>query len=186
MNYEKKTDRDWKFIAYYTDKYTTLANRLRRTLDKFDVSYAIEEVPDQGGWLKNVLFKPTFIKKYLGERVVYIDADALLERDPVLFDNIDCDFAYWLCHQHNQKFLASGTLYFSPMAITLVEKWERMCQSEEHLNDQELLDQALRDSVDISIKILPIEYCQIFDFHEQSDEPVIVHTQASRRFRATI
>lgn len=186
MNYEKPTDKDWKFVAYYTDKYTLEAENLKKSLDMFDVGYSIMGVPDQGNWQNNTLFKSTFVKRMLKQKIVYIDADARLKRYPSLFDTLDYDFAYWQCEQNGQKFLASGTLFFTPSSITLVELWESLCMdeklSEGEANDQQLLGKAL-GMIKLNTKILPIEYCQIFDWHFQSDEPVIVHNQASRRYK---
>lgn len=174
----------WVAIAYYTDSYKEEADGLIQSLKDFDVEHIVERVPCRGSWIRNVNYKPTFIKQKLEELnrpVVYIDADARMIKSPTLFDNIDCEFAYWLCKHRDYKVSASGTLYFSPSALWFVKTWETMCMLSES-TDQQILWRLVQKA-QIKTELLPLEYCQIFDWHEQSKDPVIVHRQASRRLK---
>jgi len=113
--------------------------------------------------------------------IVYVDVDAKFVRYPELFNTIEADIGYWRCNLRNQKHLASGTLYLSHKAYGLVSAWASECSASTD-NDQTVLDRLL-DDFDIVKTELPMEYCQIFDWPLQSDKPVIVHYQASRRHR---
>ena len=78
--------------------------------------------------------------------------------------------------------LLSGTLYFKNCATTyeIVDKWIMACKEHPKLWDQVALDQVLKD---YPFFILPEEYCTIFDYMSDVEEPVIKHYQASRAVR---
>lgn len=171
-------------IGYYTDKYEEEAQKFIDSLKKLDLPHEVDKVEDKGSWLDNVKYKPTFIKeklKKLNCPVIYIDVDAEVKRYPELFDKLDCDMAYWLCHQGDYKISAGGTLYFRPKSLWVLDKWEIQCRMTCE-PDQESLWEVLRKN-EIKTELIPIEYCQIFDWGVQSKKPVIVHYQASRRLK---
>lgn len=178
---------DWIIVAYYTDDYKDEAKELINSLKSFGVEYVVENVKCNGSWIRNVNYKPTFIREKIEEwnrPVVYIDVDARVKKYPTLFDDIDCDFAYWLCKNGDYRISASGTLYFRPEALWFIKQWEMMCNQTE-MPDQETLWKLIQKA-EIKTKLLPIEYCQIFDWKEQSKDPVIVHMQASRRLKGVV
>jgi hypothetical protein len=134
------------------------------------------------------------LTKHFPNSVVYVDADAEFLKYPSLFDEYDeRDDAYLAAHvldhsrrrrQHVQPELLSGTLYFKNCAKTheIIEKWISHCNTNKQLWDQVALDRALKEG-DYPYFILPEEYCTIFDYMSDVEEPVIKHYQASRTVR---
>lgn len=98
------------FISYYSgDKYKICANRLERSLNKFNLPYYIQEINDLGGWEKNNSFKPEFIKEQLlkfKQPVCWLDADNEIRQYPVLLmdkdsDNINYQVYNWYADDDN-------------------------------------------------------------------------------------
>ena len=85
-------------IAYYTENtsYQDLAEKLKNSLQRFDLPHYIEPIKDQGSWEKNTHYKAYFIKKCLNDRnldLLYVDVDAVFKAYPSLIDGLDCDIA---------------------------------------------------------------------------------------------
>jgi len=182
------------FIAYYTKNtgYEQEVENLRESLLKFDLEHDIQGIPNLGDWNKNTHYKPKFIKKMLlkhNKPVVYIDADAVICLEPIYFDDLICDIAVpkitWSEYRtrSDKVEILSGTLYFTPKAINLVNKWIVLCDKQPIIWDQKLLAKLLNDT---QYLILPDEYCVIFDSMRKIKNPVIKHMQASRRFKREV
>lgn len=176
---------NWIMISFFTQKYKEEAERLLSSIKNFDISYYIEEMEDLGSWEKNVNLKPRFIKDILETYevpVAYVDADAEIIRYPELFDKLDCDFAYWLCERRGGNVSAGGTLYFTPEAIPFINRWIEVCD-QYGANEQDALWHIIKEGFEIKTTLLPLAYCQIFDWKIKSENPIIIHHQASRRYR---
>lgn len=81
------------FISFYTEDYKEPALKLQKQLKAFGRPNRIQKVTDTGSWKKNIRRKPTIIAEMMNEArqyesVVWLDADAILLKDPVLFDTI--------------------------------------------------------------------------------------------------
>jgi hypothetical protein len=172
--------------SYYTPKYAVEANGLVASCIKYGVPVYVEPLRDLGSWDANTHYKPTFIKNCLKKfncDVVYIDADARFEFYPTLFENLDCDMAFyegpvWNGHEE----LLSGTIFVRNSEATkrTIALWEKMCGISTEW-DQVVLQSCLDD--DLRVRKLPVEYCAIFDAPTVKDKScVIKHYQASRRF----
>jgi len=171
------------FISYYTEPYRTHAEALRASLDVHGCEHDIELVDSDGSWEKNCAQKPGFIrrmrKKHKGRRIVWLDADAIVQQKPELLSKLNgADFA---AHTLAGELL-SGTLYFAPTnrATRLVTRWNKEQAATPTEWDQRTLARALvgwkGEHAD-----LPSEYCRIFDNRKQKGVvPVIRHMQASR------
>jgi len=185
MGKEFSSDSKLVFISFFTKKYASLAQRLIDSFRKFGLDYCVEELPDDGAWYKNVNKKPVFIRNRIFEfnrPIVYIDADAEIVEYPKLFFELDCDFAYWLCERRGGNVSAGGTLYFTPKALGFIDAWIAVCLNT-GANEQDALWHVIKSGFDIKTHLLPLEYCQIFDWKIQTEKPVIIHHQASRKFR---
>ena len=175
-----------RVIAYYTheSQYQQLVKKLEVSCEKFGVACYTEGFVDRGKWEHNCAIKPEFIlgmlKKYPGETLIYIDADAVIKKQPELFKTFDMDFA---CHFRRNQLL-SGTLFFNSneRTIALVEAWVKKQQEDPNIWDQKVLQRTLRE-FDVDVFQLPATYCKIFDAQDQKGDPVIEHYQASRKIK---
>lgn len=180
-------------ISYFTKgtRYQQCADRLRKSLDRLTsktLFHCVHEVENLGTWQKNTHFKPVFIfqmlKKY-GVPVLYVDADAVFHRYPDFIEGLDCDVAAYF-YQGEQ--LASGTLYFAATksAETILERWIEKNTGNPSALDQANLQEIMQDFNEPGFRgfrLLPAEYCKIFDLMPEVIDPVIEHFQASREMR---
>ena len=169
--------------------YQTSANRLRASLDRFNLDHEIQSYQSRGTWKDNTCYKPFFIKamleKYPGRPLWWLDADAEVVAFPQLFFKQEADFA---AGYKGQEFLA-GTLYFAnnEWSLKIVNDWIDHLKLPEALPWKEQLALAavvkyLREQKCIIFQELPFEYVRIFDVpHER--ETVVLHHQLSRQGR---
>lgn len=176
-----------KIISYYTPKYDKVADRLRKSLERLTTPFNIQGIEDQGSWDKNCHYKPKFILEQLKneDAVVWTDADSVVNAEPLLFYDLDCDIAF---HRFKGVELLSGTVYFknTPETIKLLHKWIAVNDEFPELFDQRNLDFAVSCIDSLKIYTLPPEYCCIFDLSRDyygGMKPVIEHFQASREYR---
>jgi hypothetical protein len=176
-----------KIISYYTPKYAEVAKNLTKSLENLTVPFLVQPIDDQGSWDANCHYKPKFILEHLinEDAVVWTDADSVVNSEPLLFYDIDCDIAF---HRFKGKELLSGTVYFKNTyeTIRLLHKWIELNDLFQNNFDQRNLDWAVSSMDSLKIYNLPPEYCCIFDLSRQYHggmNPVIEHFQASRQYR---
>jgi FkbM family methyltransferase len=180
------------FICFYTrdTAYEALAMRLRDTLDAFGLDHRIVGIDSLGAWEHNCAYKAGFVRdqwRALGRPVVWLDADATIEADPVLLRRCGADFA--ICKYAGWEF-ASGTLFFNatPAAGRLLDRWVERCEADPLIWDQMHLDAAWVDIASrepLITQWLPEPYLHIFDEAGQAPA-VITHWQASRENKAAV
>jgi len=177
-------------VAYYTDKYKEEFERFKASCENYDFNFYIEKAIDRGSWEANTHYKAEFVKKVrdiFKLPVVYVDIDAIIKKEPVLFDELDCDIsAHILKHRLEQKEFLGGTIYinYTDKATEVVNKWVEKCSRVSELYEQVKLRQSIDETEGVKFEELPIEYCAIFDHQKvQGIEPVILHMQASRKYR---
>jgi len=130
--------------------------------------------------------KPIIIKDIMKDfenknDIFYVDVDARFQRFPKLFDYI---FSSDIAVAYLGKELLSGSIFLRncPEVMKIINTWIN-----EQSNDQ--LDQRVLQSVietprdNIVVKKLPSQYCTIYDIMSYVEDPVIVHYQASRKYR---
>lgn len=186
----------WVVVGYYTvgTLYETEAKRLIPSFQKFNIPYFISPTADQGSWYKNTQFKPTFLKsmmqQFASKSIIYVDIDAEFMQYPDLFDQLDqrpdvhigvhlLDHAKRGRPQAGFEML-SGTVYLKNTSIVhqVIDTWIQKCSVGGLLWDQV----ALKDAIgSVPYYILPEQYCMIFDYMSDVQNPVIKHYQASRR-----
>jgi len=181
-------------VSYYTKGigYESEVKHLKTTLRRFNLENDVVGIPDRGNWHENTFYKPHFIRrmmrKHHGRSIVFVDADAKIRMNPVLFNNLKCDFA---CHFHHpKKELLSGTLYFgnTKRAHSLVDKWieENKLHPKTHMPQKNLRAVFNKEKNNIRWKALPVEYCMIYDSRFRYEvNPVIEHFQLSRRYKGS-
>lgn len=129
------------FISYYTPNYKKWAVQLQDSMSKQGLTYDVvcidHQTTEESGkakWQANVRYKPKFILDKLREHkdckaVVWVDADALVERKPEALLKIREDlavrFAPFPAKQPRKYELLSGTVYVknSPEALKMMELW---------------------------------------------------------------
>ena len=169
----------YKVVAYYTPDYSEVVNQLRASLELFNLDYKIQEIPDFGAWELNCGHKPFFLRQMIettDKDIVYVDADAILRHEPVLFDAIEGDFA---AHLYRGKEILSGTLFIknNEAGRKILDAWCKKQLENPLAWDQKNLQAVLGDFVN-----LPASYCKIFDKMPDT-VPVIEHFQFSRKVK---
>ena len=178
--------------SFFTENtpYEKEAFQLLQSVLKFKMRFHIKPAPSLGTWEKNCQYKAIYILnalKMFDEDILWVDADAVFNGYPILFDEMEGDIGYHYL-EHRREIL-SGTLFLKNNAKVkeLVEKWIEI-NSTNDLWDQKNLQTAIETSDSLVHNRLPAEYCRIYDNKHQhlTTEPVIVHYQASRRFKRQI
>jgi hypothetical protein len=198
MNYFNFNDtKDYLVVSYFTlnTSYEMEVQNLLASLKKFNLPYYIEGIESFGSWQRNTQHKVDFITECLDRfdmPIVYLDVDAVVQREPALFDKLDCDLAVHyrqITEQYRQ--LLSGTIYISPTDLCkeLLEEWKHWNSFYHTRYEQKNLQEAVENFKDKGLRIyeLPISYVKIFDLPEEKyTEPVIEHFQASRRLKKEV
>lgn len=164
---------------------------------------------NQGSWTANTALKPKFILETLQkfsnyDYFLFIDADSQVMREPVLLNDLmkkkvdlafhRLDWQSWYRNGVERKELLSGTLLVRNYneIKALCEEWYLQAHSTQ-MWEQKVLENILEtNKYNLTISELPIEYCYIATMPDGSEpfvkvkEPVIVHHQASRKYRREI
>lgn len=184
-----------------------LSSQLLPSLNKLGLKYNIEVMENRGSWLRNVAQKPLTIlhtmEKFLSYNVVALDSDCEVLEFPKLFTEIPeeydialhiLDHDSWYGHTNHVKEILSGTVWIrnNEKMRQFVKEWYLLADTAD-IWEQKCLFKLLESKKDL-IKIfeLPIEYCYISSLpNNQSplvtvNNPIIVHHQASRRYKKLI
>ena len=190
-------EKPFTIVSYFTvdTGYEKEILNLIDSLNKLGLSYYIEGIRDTGNWTLNTHYKPIIIRKILDlidKPVIFIDADARVQKYPLLFDDTKEDFmGYFPDRDKTNNTLIkdkvlSGTIFFNNtvMARELLDLWVKKCQVQRGDWDQQILSDAIKALGDkLSIKNLPPTYVQIHDLMKKFGDPIIEHYQASRRHK---
>lgn len=184
------------FVSYYTagTPYGAEAAELIKTLDEHGLEHRVACRVSRGSWQADTQQKAEVVRDMIqindGRPLVWLDADARVERIPLLFNRLDCDFAaHWL----GGKELLSSTLYFGPTAAArrLALAWCERNRTNPHgrYGDQQNLQDVVEETPNLRVFDLPPEYAwierkrgvdDISATHYGSRRPIIRQTQASR------
>lgn len=179
-------------VSFYTADtlYEIEVETLRKSCQRFNLDCYLEAVPSHGTWVRNCSRKGPFVLRCLEQfkrPILWLDSDAEIKRFPQLFQSLPCDVAAYM-----PRHLLSGTLYFAfnRSALEVARKWARYCTAQPDTWDQKHLESTLRKMEATTTFVnLPQGYCKVFDNrwnrHAEQTE-VIVHHQASRRFRTSV
>ena len=188
----------WKVISFYTAEYESAADRLRASLEEYSIQHELHRLdgPDLCGetWLHRVQWKPIFVRHRYGqcdENIVWLDADAEVIEYPIIFDQLDVDFA---CVRRTaprravspRSRFSTGTMYFgrTPQAAWLLDCWAAACAEERaagrQRTEQDILQQCWPQwGKTLSTCWLPMTYSRIYD-RPREGRPIIKQWQASR------
>lgn len=176
------------YISMFTNDeiYGECVKKLITSLDRFNLKSYIYEIEDRGNWNENTDKKAEIILRAMDDfhdyNIVWIDADAVIESYPTLFDKLDrYDIAYY--YSNSKKELRSGTLWIKnnyKMKI-FVSSWIKLNKSND-VWEQRNLETIIKNNP-VKTFLLPVSYCKIFDNQDdlQESDSVIVHYQASRK-----
>jgi len=186
----------WIVISYYTvgTGYETEIEKLRRSLNLFQLPHYIEGIKSRGSWVENVHYNNELILKafdmFPDKAIVSLDADAVVERYPALFDTLDCDFA---AHMHTWKSgrveLLCSTMYWQGNETTRAFLRDVITRHKSYPRETQqpgMLATLKQWGDRIKYQSLPPQYARIFDLMESVKFPVINQYQASRRFRKEV
>jgi len=198
-------------IAFYTEDtpYQELIQTcLEPSLTALDIDYQLFRKENLGSWIKNVAMKPRIISEALRMfpkqyRIICLDADSEVVSYPFLFDEIPDDYHIgyhtlnwneWYGYNHHPPFMEvlSGTMWINNTHQTkiIVDEW---CQRAQHTSiwEQKILGDVIQTHPEIKSYSLPLEYCYISSLPDGrkpliQTNPVIVHHQASRKYKKQI
>jgi hypothetical protein len=196
-----KPAKAYRVVSFYTPDYAEYVAKLSESVARFGYLCHYKEYPKRRSWRRNTHIKPEFILDCLNEfdeDILWIDADAVIERPLYLFDaGMDADFSFFTPPQEwidlglmsdltaGNRFW-TGTMYFTNNANskTFVKAWlDKIRKHPGAAGDQTLISRVFsEDNLDFKFTELPFEYVRIFDYPVYSSEGVIVHHQASRKF----
>lgn len=183
---------DFYVVSFFTNGYEEDVRRLVASLEKWGLSFCVEQVPDRGSWINNANYKPTFLlekMRKLKAPIIWIDADGEVVRDPILFSCLNCDVAAHYRDRGGFIELLTGTIFldYKRSVYNMVQEWaeeaERWAAS--GVWEQKILQEIVqRRKSQLNFFELPASYCCIFDAEDMHPESgVVMHYQASRRFR---
>ena len=183
----------WTLVGYYTDNYADEAQLMTQSALAVGLEPVLKNIKCLGGWEENCNYVSKLIMDSLDVSfgdIVYVDVDARFKSYPVFFDSLNCDIAFHrLDNPCNPNELLGGTLFFKNTDKTkeLVRVWYEECQNNPKIWTQRNLNNALKKVNDVNVTLLPVEYCAIFDHPTvRGTQPVILHTQASRRLKVKV
>lgn len=180
-----------RIIAYYTKDtpYEEEALVWKYTYERYP--HKVYEVENQGSWELNCGLKSKIIKQALlewEEPILYTDIDSRLMRDlePIPEPHLP-GFCIWEqpWEPHSLELL-SGTIYFpyNKEALDLVDDWINLQQQNKTVWDQRVL-QHIVFSDKYKYFEFPLEWI-CMDRNLELPNPIIFHTQASRRNKSKV
>jgi len=195
---------DYVIVSAATPNYLDLLRQLEADCDRLGLHAYTARVPNQGSWVRNCAMKPRVLASALalsgGRPVVWVDADAEIHTEPVLFSEYARDGVDFAAHRfqwtakHDIELL-SGTVFIgcTQAGLGVLRDWGALCARVGMDSDgtrpdwdQTLLLQVVSDGRELNARELPGAYCSIADDWarriqlKDGEEPAIVHNQASR------
>ena len=175
------------FVSAFTinTPYEQEVENLKKSLVQFGFSTEhIVPIQNLGTWAKNCQQKAKVIKgklTELNEPIIWLDADAVINKEPELFSRIEKNLA--ICVYRNEYL--SGTIFLKPtqQIHDLLDEWIIECEKNPTEWDQKILQRLILKN-NIDHEVLPTSYCKV-DFFK-ADDLVISQNQASRRFKKII
>lgn len=181
----------FKVFSYFTKgtPYENEAQKLIDSLNKFEIPRIIQPVESRGSWIQNVAMKPQLLLDILHDvdhDILYVDADAEFLQYPKMIDKLTSHIAL---HKRKGTEVLSGTIFIKNEnpALELISDWVSLQRQHPLTWDQKTLAMALkRKNSRLVFEQLPASYTKIFDKMEEVKHPVIVHNQASRRYKRVV
>ena len=184
--------------SHYTVKtpYEDEVKKLINSLEKFKLDYDIELIKSTGWWRGNSNYCAksilNMLEKYKPRPILRLDADATVEQNLTIFDKkFRPDIGGCIYKQSKLKpdgEFMGGTIYFgnTDRSREICKMWVDECERHPGHRNGDLLWRIIQREKNILFKEMPISYCRIFDFSNMGPDKVIVHWQASRKFKGII
>ena len=194
-------------VSYYTKDtmYQLEAHNLIASCEKWNIPHHVEAIDSFGSWELNCAYKPFFLISKLQEfkrPIFWIDIDAIFVKSPLSLPEFEGDLAVRinasLPDNHPSKVM-SGSIFANttPGAFSLLKMWAAKCyqQLSDPERTEEFWDQTgLRDVIlaqGPATRVIPLSpaYAAIAEHPEDQKnvlDPVILHYQASRRYKKMI
>ncbi len=176
-----------RVCSFYTnDKYRKLAVRLAKTCKDLDIPHDIREQPDAGSWMANCHRKADFLLNmhytYPTDIIVWVDADAVVEREPELLALNSYDLA---AYRDEGGLIYGGTLGFGTGQVRkmILSAWIRENIDQPERYDQENLTNVVKKMPGPTFRPLPMSYQWVEGWHRKKQPdttPVISHFIVSR------
>jgi len=186
-------------VSHYTvdTPYEEEVKNLVESCRKWKLELDLTPIKSLGTWRKNSNFCSRVIQdalyRFPDRDILRVDADAVFERYPILFEDpkFIADIA---AHVHDfpwhRNELLGGTIFFrnTPIVQKFVVDWAELCMEKKwRKRNPDLLQELINSKkYDLKFGCLPAQYCKIFDLMRNVHNGVIVHYQASRRFRRIV
>jgi len=188
-------------ISGYTinTDYEEEVKDLESDLKRFNLPYKLYSYESRGDWTKNTMVKSELVqralKEYPGEDIIWLDADAVIVKEPTFFHQLK-DKTFDICCYYYTRYnpnniintpneLLSGTIIFRNNNIVnqLVNDWVN--DNGEVDWDQRILQKYVDGKYSDKLKKLnlPSEYIEIARPHQiaRNLDCVIGHKQLSRK-----
>ncbi len=194
-------------VSYYTKEtmYQLEIRNLIESCERWALNYHIEAIDSLGSWELNCGYKPFFLFNKLQEfkrPLFWVDADGVFLKSPSILPQFSSDLSVRINASypadHRSK-VASGSIFVNatPQAENLLTLWASECyhnlsrcnRKEEYWDQVGLRDAIFSHSHQAKVENLPHEYVAIkgnLVDEKQILDPVIMHYQASRRYKKLI
>jgi hypothetical protein len=175
--------------AFYTPNYLEQVLSLKASLDALGLNYFLKRYERAATWEATTRIKPVFVDhcmtRFPKHDVLYLDADAVVRKEPKFFDTVTTDVCLLLNAVKPAKThfirIAAGTLLVrnTEGGRRFARAWKAEEAHAKMLSlDEDLIYMALPKLEGVSFTALPQTYTKIFD--KPGADPVIEHFQASR------
>ncbi len=178
--------------------YEIEVQKLHDSIRRFDLPHKIYPMQDHGDWFTNCHHIIEVIEQGLSDfpdaNIVWLDADAVILKDPILFSTFPHDLG---AHRRKNKkgdgyHWNTGTIFYRNnekvreriQAMVLNMRAYYSGKAEVYYDVDWMLANA--DKLNLDLGELSTSYSIIFDTKQPEElavDPVIIHNQASRRFK---
>ena len=176
--------------AFYTPNYLPQILSLKASVEALGINHYFKCYQPRGGWEANTRIKADFVAHALRQvathDVAYLDADSVVRKPLVLFDQPTADVTILFHHRKKYKLeilrIAAGTLLVrnTPGGRAFAAAWAAEAAKAAPIDvDEDLMYRLMPTLGGVSYAALPRSYYKIFD-SGGTVQPVIEHFQASR------
>jgi len=178
--------------------YEFEVRKLHDSIRRFELPHKIYPMQDHGDWFTNchhiIEVIEQGLKEFPNKNIVWLDADAVIVKNPVLFSTFSRDLG---AHRRKNKKDAgyhwnTGTIFYrnnekvrERIHLMALNMRAYYCGEAEIYYDVDWM-LANADKLGLDLGELPTAYSIIFDTKQPEEinvEPVIIHNQASRRLK---
>ena len=183
-----------KIVAFYTTNtpYEQEAEEFKENLNKYSLDFKVYPVDNLHKWELNCAQKSRIVRQSLedfSENILYLDIDARFLRTPT-FEEIEKEtpgFCYWsrTWKPADDRELLSGTIYLPNNCLSreVVDAWIAEQERNPTEWDQKTLQRVV-DSQEYEYYNLELKWVYVEPFMKPlCSDPIIWHTQASRRLK---